>query len=164
TFSDSFDIADDASLGYYRILAKDPSATEDEYYYYYTDSGTLGFNVAEYRAPEFQVNVTPDKDEVVQGDTIKALVDSKYFFGGNVSGAEVEYHVTNQPFYFNYTGQGNYSFQDFDYDAGPGSYSGSVGEEVASGNGTTDANGQYIVSIPADLKDVTQSQTWTIEA
>src|SRR5262249_39319836 len=35
---------------------------------------------------------------------------------------------------------------------------------VTSGEGKTDANGLLTISIPADLQDATQSQTFTIEA
>ena len=101
----------------------------------------------------------------MQGDTIKVTVDSNYFFGGSVANADVQYNVTAQPYGFNYTGSGYYSFEDFDADAGPSANS-TAGRTARSrsGEGTTDANGLLTISFPADLQDATQSQTFTIEA
>ncbi len=161
TFSGQFDIADDAPLGYYQIEAVLPTPNPD--IYYYSNPG-VSFSVAEFRLPEFQVNVTPDAAEVVQGDTISVTVDSKYFFGGSVSNANVDYSVVANPYYFQYDGPGYYDFQDFNYDEGPAAYYGGGGGEIASGTGTTDAQGMLTVQIPAELQDATLSQTFTIEA
>ncbi|MEO8392350.1 MAG: Ig-like domain-containing protein [Chloroflexota bacterium] len=161
TFSDSFPVAADAPLGYYQIIAQMPGQSADNYY---PSTGTVSFGVAEYRAPEYQVNVSADKPEVVQGDTIKITVDSKYFFGGSVANADVQYNVTAQPYGFSYTGNGYYSFSDVDVDEGPSANLNSGDGTVTSGEGKTDANGLLTISVPADLQDATQSQTFTIEA
>ncbi|MFN8562123.1 MAG: Ig-like domain-containing protein [Anaerolineae bacterium] len=161
TFSDTFEIASDAALGYYRIVAQMPNADPNNSY---PQTGTVGFNVAEYRAPEFQVNVTAQTPEVVQGDTINVEVDSTYFFGGAVANANVEYNVVSQPYYFDYQGDGYYSFEDYSPDSGPSEFFGGGGGTVTSGEGTTDASGMLVISFPADLQDATQSQTFTIEA
>jgi alpha-2-macroglobulin len=159
TFSGQFDIAPDATLGYYRIDVSLPSEFE-----YYSEGGGVSFGVAEYRLPEFQVEVTPDQDQVSQGDTINVIVDSRYYFGGAVSNANVNYSVVSNPYNFNYTGPGYYSFYDFDYDSGPGEFYGYYGQEVASGTVTADAEGKAMIEIPAELEDATQSQVFTIEA
>ncbi len=161
TFSGQFDLAQDASLGYYRIVATLPGQEDS----YYPSSGTVSFSVAEYRAPEFQVNLTPEKSEVVQGDTINVVVASTYFFGGAVGGADVQYNVVASPYAFNFSGDGYYSFEDYNADASPGEFYGSGGNGlVTSGEGTTDADGNLTISFPADLQDATMSQTFTIEA
>lgn len=159
TFSGQFDIAPDATLGYYRVSVDLPSALQYQY-----EGGSVSFGVAEYRLPEFQVEVTADNDQVVQGDTINVLVDSRYFFGGAVSNATVDYSVVSNPYNFNYTGPGYYSFVDFDYDSGPGEFYGFYGQQVASGTVTADAEGKAMVEVPAELEDATQSQVYTIEA
>jgi uncharacterized protein YfaS (alpha-2-macroglobulin family) len=79
TFSGQFDVATDAALGYYQVVAL---LDEDPNDYYSARNFRLTFGVAEYRAPEFQVTATPEADQVVQGDTIRMLVESSYFFGG----------------------------------------------------------------------------------
>ncbi|MCA9902467.1 MAG: Ig-like domain-containing protein [Anaerolineae bacterium] len=162
TFSGQFDVATDAPLGYYRLEVELPRSDPNQPYY--GSEGRLSFQVAQYRAPEFQVDVTADQDEVVQGDTIRVAVDSRYFFGGAVSNATVDYSVVAQPYYFSASGAPGYSYVDFNYDAGPSEIFGGFAGEVASGTGTTDAQGRLLIEVPADLKDATQSQTFTIEA
>ncbi|MBZ0298006.1 MAG: Ig-like domain-containing protein [Anaerolineae bacterium] len=159
TFSGQFDVDADAGLGFYRINVELPSDSE-----YNSEGGGVSFTVAEYRVPEFQVEVTANEPEVVQNDTIDVLVDSSYFFGGKVSDANVEYSVRSDPYSFTYEGPGYYDFTDFNYDGGPGEFYAFYGQEVARGEGTTDASGQFTIEIPADLEDATQSAMFTIEA
>ncbi len=158
TFSGTFEIADDARLGYYSLNVEMPDERE------WTGGASLTFGVAEYRVPEFQVNVTPERDAVVQGDTIRVLMESAYFFGGSVSGADVDYGVQASPYFFNYTGQGWYDFVDYDFDAGPPELYGFYAQQVASGSGTTDAAGRFVIELPADLQDSAQSVVYTVEA
>jgi uncharacterized protein YfaS (alpha-2-macroglobulin family) len=159
TFSGQYEIADDAPLGFYRISVELPS---DRQYSY--EGGGVSFSVAEYRLPEFQVVMTAEQPAVVQNDSLRVLVDSNYFFGGAVSGANVDYTVSAQPYFFNYAGPGFYDFYDIDADSGPGEFYGFSGQEIATGSGTTDASGQFLIELTADLKDATQSQQWTVEA
>jgi uncharacterized protein YfaS (alpha-2-macroglobulin family) len=91
-------------------------------------------------------------------------VDSKYFFGGPVSNATLDYGVVSNPYFFNYTGKDYYDFIDYDYDAGPGEFYGTSRGLIASGTLTTDERGLATIEVPADLEDATQSQTFTVEA
>ncbi|GAB4569244.1 MAG: hypothetical protein Kow0077_01450 [Anaerolineae bacterium] len=159
TFSGQFDLAEDASLGYYQIIAQ-----MDEEEPYGPRNFSVAFGVAEYRAPEFQVTVTPEAPEVVQGETIRVMVEGKYFFGGAVSNADVTYTVLSQDYFFNYTGLERFAFIDYNYDEGPGAfYGGAFGGVVAEGAGVTDDQGRFVFELPADLGEKTQSQTFTIE-
>jgi len=158
TFSGQFDLDADAALGYYRLFV-DLDESDD----YYSPYQVI-FGVAEYRAPEFQVTTTPEAGAVVQGDTVRVLVESSYFFGGPVSNADLSYSVLSQDYYFDYTGQQRYSFIDYNYDYGPGEYYRPYGEVITEGQGTTDAQGRFLIELPADLGERTQSQTYTIEA
>jgi uncharacterized protein YfaS (alpha-2-macroglobulin family) len=162
TFSGQFDLAADAALGSYRVEAELPRPNRDQPYY--GSEGIVSFSVAQYRAPEFQVDVTPETSEVVQGDTIRVLVDSRYFFGGVVSNAQVDYAVVAQPYFFSAASAPGYTFVDFNYDAGASELYGYNGGEIASGTGTTDSSGQFLIEVPADLRDATQSMVFTIEA
>lgn len=158
TFNGQYDVSNDAGLGYYRISVEIPSEQE-----YYGESG-IGFFIAEYRLPEFQVNATPAAADVVQNDTVSVEIDSRYFFGGAVSNATVTYNVRSDPYFFEYQGDGFYDFTDFDYDGGPGEFYSFYGEPIASGTVKTDAQGKALIEVPADLQDATQSKLWTIEA
>ncbi len=160
-FSGQFNLAEDASLGYYELAAV---LDDSEDAYYSGRNFRISFGVAEYRTPEFQVTLTPEQDQVVQGDTIRVMVESAYFFGGPVSNATATYTVQSQNYSFNYTGDGYYQFVDYNYDAGPAEYySFGYGEVIANGTGVTDDQGRFMVEIPADLGDRTQSQSYTIE-
>jgi alpha-2-macroglobulin len=161
SFSGQFDIADNAPLGFYTLQATLPGNDDGSFY---QPSGTIGFGVAEFRLPEFQVNATPAVEQVVQGETIKVTVDSKYFFGGSVTNANVDYSVVANPYFFQYEGNGYYDFEDFNYDEGASFFYGGGGEQIASGTGSTDGQGRLTIDIPAALKDSTQSQRFTIEA
>ncbi|HEX2619251.1 MAG TPA: MG2 domain-containing protein, partial [Phototrophicaceae bacterium] len=166
TFSGIFDLAADAGVGFYNLNVKLPGTGQ-----YSQEGGGIGFTVAEYRLPEYQVNLTPEKPQVIQGDTIKVTVDSKFFFGGPVANADVSYTVSSSGYYFNYTGAGNYSFYDFSRDDGTSRslpyyyyYDPFYGDTVSTGTGTTDGNGQLVIEVPATLLTANRSSTWTIEA
>ncbi|MGJ3237620.1 MAG: Ig-like domain-containing protein [Anaerolineae bacterium] len=161
SFSLELDLADDTSLGFHNVIAEMPSSRNR----YYNPSGFTQFNVAEYRLPEFLVDVTPNTPEVVQGDTLSVTVNSTYFFGGNVSDATVDYNVIAENYFFTYQGSGRYDFTDYNYDAGPSAfYASSDRGTIASGSDVTDEQGQFVIEIPARLADVSQSQTYIIEA
>ncbi|MBX3065268.1 MAG: Ig-like domain-containing protein [Anaerolineae bacterium] len=158
SFSDSFTVAEDAPLGYYRIIARpggdDPNAP----------TFVRGINVAQYRVPEFQVKLTPAATAVVQGDKITLTVESSFFFGGAVSNARVEWSAFSQPYFFNYRGQGNYNFTNINEDEGYRAFETSYGDTVGEGKGTTDAQGRFTIELPADLGKAGSSRTYTIEA
>ncbi|NDJ87121.1 MAG: hypothetical protein GYB66_14680, partial [Chloroflexi bacterium] len=161
TFSGEFVLDAEAALGYYQIVATMPVQTETGM----TDlEFRVGFSVAEYRAPEFQVEVIPTSEEVVQGETIQVEVDSRYFFGGPVSSADISWTVLSRNHFFEYDGPGTWSFIDFNEDQGPGAYYDPAEEQIASGEGQTNDAGRFIIEIPADLGEKTQSQRYTIEA
>jgi hypothetical protein len=162
TFSGQFELAGDAPLGFYRVVTELPRPNPAEPYY--GSEGTVSFQVAQYRTPEFQVSVTAENSEVIQGETIRAVVESRYFFGGLVANATVEYNVIANPYFFNTPSAPYFSFVDFDYDAGASELYGFSGGVVASGTGTTDADGRLLIEIPADLRDSTQSLIYTLEA
>ncbi|MBE2185073.1 MAG: Ig-like domain-containing protein [Anaerolineae bacterium] len=159
SFSGQFDLSEAASLGYYRIVAQIPGSEMDQW-----ANPSVTFGVAEYRAPEFQVTVTPAETEVAQGDTIEVTIDARYFFGGAVGGGNVQYNVVAQPFYFEYEGNGSFSFEDINSDAGASEIYYDPTSAIFSGEGTLDAQGRLVAQIPATLEDTLQSATFTIEA
>ena len=158
SFSGKLELDADAPLGYYRIVVDTGSNRRSSF--------GLSFNVAEYRAPEFQVAVTPQEREVAQGDTLRVLVDSTYFFGGPVSNADVSYSVLSNAYRFDYNGDepGYWSFTDENYDFYAPEYYGPNGGPVAEGEGTTDDQGRFMIELDADLGDEVESRNWTIEA
>ncbi len=163
-FTGQFALDNGAATGQYYLQAcipiKDAQPNESPCSYY-----GVPFLVSAYRAPEFEVSLTTDKPDYLAGETINAALDVKYFFGGNVANAKVQWTLLANDYFFDrYTGPGNYSFGD--YDDVIGFFPGRRGfnELIASGEGTTDANGQMTISVPADLSKRKGSATFTLEA
>ncbi|MEA3342267.1 MAG: MG2 domain-containing protein, partial [Chloroflexota bacterium] len=93
---------EEAALGVYSIRA---NYLRDKEFHFYTS-----FQVAEYRKPEFQVEVETDRPEYVQGDEIDVTALATYFFGGPVADASVRYVVLSADYFFEYQGQGWWDF------------------------------------------------------
>jgi len=163
TFSGEFQLAEEASLGFYSISANNPNPDLAAF-------GQVSFSVAQYRAPEFQVNVSVPEDEVVQGVNIPATVEASFFFGGPVSNAQVRWTVLAAESFFNYQPNGGaptgyYDFTDFDWTSGNiGSTFGTFGRVILERDAVTDAQGRAVLNIPASLADSQTSQLFTIEA
>ena len=62
------------------------------------------FRVEEYKKPEYTVSILPEKTQVRTGETVKANVTARYYFGAPVMRAKVHYrvlrsyHITPRPF------------------------------------------------------------------
>jgi len=151
TVSGEFHLSKEASLGYYTLRAELGDA-----------SFGSQFDVAEYRKPEFEATVLVDRPEYVQGDTITAEVEARYYSGGPVANARVRWTVTSTPYFFDrWTGKDYYTFWDYDYDE-HGRYVPS-GMILTEGTGRTNADGRYVMNIPVELSERTQSQVYVIE-
>ncbi len=146
TYFGELKLSDGAALGQYNVQITFASA-----------SANAVFTVAAYRAPEFEVVVTPQDKEIVRGESTTAKVSVNYFFGGGVANQPLQYNVLQEPYYFQPPWGGNYSWSDVDNpyvcfdcwwfrDAAP------PPQPILSGSGTTDANGNFTIEIPADLK------------
>jgi len=124
-------------------------------YYINVQAGGEGFGyafqVAAYRPPEFEVTVKPEKAEVVLGQANRAVVDVRYFFGGPVRDAPVEWNVLGETYVFEPPQFGRYSFSDTDdpwvcrYCWWRPQPPPSV---LLSGSGRTDADGKLVVDLP----------------
>ncbi len=156
SFAGTFDLSSEAKVGSYAVVAE-LEGVERRW--------ELPFTVAAYRKPEFEVNVTPEQDDVLDGESVRALVEAEYLFGGAVSGAELHWEVRAQPTSFTPQMTGRWAWE-------PATWQRWWNELViAEGDATTDANGQFLVELPADLAALTEEaaeetgpQTWTVEA
>ncbi len=161
SLSGQFQLSEEASLGYYILLLRLPLKGEPTF--------STGFQVAEYRKPEFELAVQTDRPEYIQGDMIEATVKGDYFFGGPVKGAQVRWTVMSDDHFFTWEpplkpGEERryYDFSDWDYsDFRPRPLR--FGELVASGTGVTDAEGRFTARILADVSKRKLSQIFTIE-
>ena len=156
-FSGTIQLADDASLGEYSIRAE---AEERTFYH--------SFQVAAYRAPEFEVAVTPEWDDVASGDPVRAVVNASYFFGAPVADIPVEWNVVSATYRFAPPAFGRYTFDDVD-DPWVCWYCwwlpSTPPEPILDGSGRTDQDGNLLLDLPIDQADPqTGSRVWTIEA
>ncbi|HET7699775.1 MAG TPA: MG2 domain-containing protein, partial [Candidatus Limnocylindria bacterium] len=118
--------------------------------------------IAEFRKPEFQVELGADRLSYVSGETIEATTSATFFFGGAVASARVEWSAIAAPFALRPAGLERYSFSDLDLwrDAT------AVARDPirAKGTTTTDANGVARFRVPAVLNAAEGAQRFTVSA
>ncbi|MGA7651171.1 MAG: MG2 domain-containing protein [Terracidiphilus sp.] len=140
----------DAPLGYYTINL----------------NGQLGngsFYVEEYKKPEYQVtvNATP---RVLEGNSITAIIQARYFFGEPVAGAKVKYVVhTSEHWWWDEDQEDSDDSADadseqYDADADWGA------NEQQEHEGVLDADGRLTVEIPTRVEEKHTDQDYRIEA
>ncbi len=100
TFSLELPIKNNQRLGYYTIQAKGKNGQEI--------SGE--FRVAEFKPPNFKVELALDKKVALIDDQVEAKATSDYLFGSPVEGGKAKYFVTRQPFHFIPQGWEEFSF------------------------------------------------------
>jgi uncharacterized protein YfaS (alpha-2-macroglobulin family) len=164
TVAADFDLASDAALGYYSI---DFNRNGNSGYDSYEVGGSGSFYVEEYKKPEYQVTVKPATQRVLQGNSIQATIEAKYFFGEPVSGAKVTYVVhTSQHYWWDEdeadeNSDGDASAEETDEDQSEYGY----GEtEQQEHQGVLDANGQLSVTLPTRVDDKHNDEDYRIEA
>ncbi|HEX8026950.1 MAG TPA: MG2 domain-containing protein [Vicinamibacterales bacterium] len=125
----SFPVPATAALGNYIISIHSGDAL-----------GTGGFEVQEYRKPEFEVSVTPASRFIVQGREAVVTVQARYYFGQPVANGQLRWVVNQQPYYSPFRwdddvegGESNYWYGD---------------NQTAQGTLRLDAEGKAQLRIP----------------
>ncbi|MEZ4673461.1 MAG: MG2 domain-containing protein [Caldilineaceae bacterium] len=161
TINGEVTLAPEAVTGYYYIEARIQVAPDRTVY------GGAGFQVAAYRKPEFAISVTSDQAEYYNGDTISVTVQANYFSGGPMANAPLTWRLLTEPYFFNWQDADGryYSFTPYDpenedYDPYRSAISSGM---VQEGVGKTNADGSFVINLPADLSMTLQSQRWTID-
>jgi len=166
SFSAKLELDKEAALGSYSIDVYLPNLKDIPTEKFRESSlGGVTFSVAEYHKPEFEVNVSTDKTDVLSGDSFIANIAAHYYSGGNVPDADVNWALTTETFSFtppdDYI---QYSFYDDEEDAGRWQEREHIYEVIAEGKGKTDVNGQLALDFKADLGKYKTSQSLTLEA
>jgi alpha-2-macroglobulin len=140
TFSLEVPIKSNQKLGYYTIQGKGKNGHEI--------SGE--FRVAEFKAPNFKVELALDKQFALVGDKIAAKTTSNYLFGSPVEAGKAKYFVTRNQTNFIPKGWEEFSFgrQWFFPEESP-----SLPSDVLQTDTQLDANGKssQVVSVGKDL-------------
>ena len=149
TFSGEVVLGEEAPLGTYQIEAE----TEEG-----SSSGT--FEVAEYKKPEYKVNVVAPQKFVSAGSKTKFDVSARYFFGAPVANAEVKYYVYRSRYYPDYFGYEE-DQDDEDDDEEYSQYGNYYGDMVSEGEGKLDASGQLQVDF--EVPQSSSDDIWDFE-
>jgi alpha-2-macroglobulin len=160
TFNTSFPLERGAKLGGYSLLARLDNDTDEHTIY-----GT--FSVAEYRKPSFEISVISAQSDLIQGDTLKMDVTARYYSGGALANAPVRWRLLADPLYFNPESAPNFRFEDledaYEWYRWFDNQRSSGGEQVGEGAGQTDAQGRFMVSMPATLGKDNHSRNLRLE-
>ena len=151
------------ALGYYRV--------ELQYHWqgaWVTLDGT-GYRVAEYRPPEFLVDVTAPKAPMLPGDSMRTAVEARYLFGAPMGRAAFEWNVQRaivSPWALEIPGleEGDWYIGETGWWWENDSNDDAV-ETVASGVDTLDASGrrQIRVAVPTPTKGRAAIVTFTAQ-
>jgi uncharacterized protein YfaS (alpha-2-macroglobulin family) len=168
SFDGSLSLAAEPPLGRYSIVA---NINGEQHW--------SGFDVAEYRKPEWSVEVKFDEPRYVAGDRLEAELSTMYYFGSPVQNASVNFRVYRQRTGFlGYAGT-EMADEESQYYAGQEMY---WQEYVTSGTAATDDSGRarlsfdvpntapgggnYIYTVIADVADSTgktaSGSGWTL--
>jgi uncharacterized protein YfaS (alpha-2-macroglobulin family) len=141
----SFPVPATAALGLYTIRIQSGDAI-----------GTGGFEVQEYRKPEFEVIVTAANRFVVQGNEAVVNVQARYYFGQPVANGQLRWVVNQQPYYSPFR-------WDDDVEGGDSSYW--YGDnQTAEGTLRLDTDGKATLRIPLAVDDNQRDFSARIEA
>lgn len=153
TFNGQVQLSQAAPLGFYSLVLE--FGREPRRFY-----SSVEFQVAQYRRPEFQVEVTTDKNEYINGETIRVTANATYFFGGPVADAAVTWRLLSDDLFFTTDKvKGYWDFVDYDLTSDRPR----TGGVIREGKGRTDKQGRFTFNVPADLKDYPLSQNFTID-
>ena len=158
TIHGDLELPANAALGYYSITIRGTGAKRYE--------TTGGFQVEEYKKPEYEVKVTTSSLRVLQGSPIEATIEARYYFGEPVANADVKYVVHTSTFWSPYierdednglsNGEGDSEDNAPEYDYG--------GEQVSEQTGKLDADGKLKIRIPTKIDDHHYDTRYRIEA
>jgi uncharacterized protein YfaS (alpha-2-macroglobulin family) len=156
TFSGELTLAEEAPLGTYRIEA----ITEE-------GSSTGNFDVAEYKKPEYKVNVATPQKFAAAGTKTKFTIDARYFFGAPVVGAEVKYYIYRTRYYPYFGGESADTDEDEQDEEQYSRYGNSYYSDfVNQGDGKLDSSGHYEIEfeVPASQANEVTDYQYRLEA
>ncbi|GAB4279950.1 MAG: hypothetical protein Kow0080_32500 [Candidatus Promineifilaceae bacterium] len=142
TFDGQYTLPANLSLGSYRIYLPNLEDIPERL-----------FTVAEYRTPEFLVEVTPASTDLLRGTSSQVTVQASYFFGGAATDLDVSYTIYARPYrlpldsgpYYSIGDDGGFFYEDMPF------FPFDDNSFVTSGEGITDSSGRFTIPLPPDL-------------
>ncbi len=132
TLSGEFKLPATAPLGYYNVQIRAGDNMQ---------SG--GFQVEEYKKPEYEVRVTTKTPRMIQGGKIEATIDARYFYGEPVAKAKVTYVVHKSRYWLPY-----YMDDADENEGGDGDSRYADKEQLLEEKGELDADGKLTIEVP----------------
>ncbi|HEX4999567.1 MAG TPA: MG2 domain-containing protein [Terriglobia bacterium] len=147
TVNDEFVLPASALLGYYAVTirAGDGSANGN-------------FQVEEYKKPEYEVKVTPEKPRVLQGEPVTVRIEARYYFGEPVAFGKVKVVTHASRYWFYPRGE------DYDDEFDGEEYGDYAGEEISEQSVQLDADGKAMVTIPTPVSRDKYDMRYRVEA
>lgn len=161
TVSADFTLEKDAPLGYYwvRLGPAENDSTG------YSGFGGGNFEVQEYKKPEYQVTVKPAVQRILQGNSLQATIEARYFFGEPVPGAKVKYSVyTSEHWWYDQDQGDDNSSPDENAAAAEQDYTPYDSSEQQVHDGVLDANGRLTINVPVGVDAKHRDEDVRIEA
>ena len=155
TVHGDFDVPQGAALGYYSVNLRYANAYMGGSFY-----------VEEYKKPEYQVKVTFDRPRVLQGESIKATIDARYYFGEPVANGKVKYVVHTLPSWSDFADTDDEDSSEAGDEAGEGDegdYSYGA-EQQSEQSSQLDANGKLTITIPTKPSPNKRDIRYRVEA
>jgi uncharacterized protein YfaS (alpha-2-macroglobulin family) len=134
TVHGDIDLPAGAALGYYGI---EMHAGEG--------NASGGFEVQEYKKPEYEVKVMPSKKRVVQGEAIQAAIEAKYYYGEPVANAKVVWVIHRSRYWLPW-----YLDEDEEQQAPDQDDTWSQKEEQDEQTGALDSQGKLTIQVPTN--------------
>ncbi len=150
TFGGEIALPANAATGSYTILLSDERGR---------NVANVRFTVAEFRVPEFEVEVGAAKTDYIAGELIATEAQASFYFGGPVVDAAAEWTAQVWPTVFRVEGYEDYSFWDREIP-----YWARTDWQRLRGQGQTrtDASGVARFEVPAELKPDESTHEFTI--
>ncbi len=156
TFSGEVETTEESPLGSYSIAAE-------------VDGGTSrgSFEVAEYKKPEYKVNVAVPGKFIQAGQKATFGINAKYFFGSPVANAEVKYYIYRSRYYaWRSDDTADETEGESDGEDEYSQYYGGGDDMVQESEGKLDARGQMNVEfqVPQADENETSDFSYRLEA
>jgi len=136
SFSGTVKLAQGVSLGTYTIYAYRTSSPDE------APISSMGFSIAEYKKPEFEVKAAPEKPAILAGGSVRFGLDAEYYSGGVLKNALTNWFIESSNYYFTPVSKySQFSFMDWDRDMYWFSNQSANNDTVDEGKGVTDENG-----------------------
>src|SRR5690606_17247936 len=155
-FDLKFKLPDNANLGYASVEISTESDLGG-------DSTTHQFRIQEFRRPEFEVKASVQTEGPhFIGDSVQILGSAKYYAGGGLADADVEWTVQASPAYYSPPNHEDFTFGTWIPWWRSYSYGRYGGGETQTFESKTDASGEHLLKI--DFDSVKPPRPYTIRA